>query len=637
MRRFLVIFCLLLLTTIADAQQNYSVDLIPKELLSYASSVVRNEEISTEVKSADNVIYHKKEAVTILNKNGDHNAHIIIFYDKSDVIRDIKGTIYDETGKQIGKFSKSDFSDESAVHDFSLFEDTRVKHYQPSVTQYPYTIVYEYEERTKQSLGFEDWLPNPFMGTAVEHSSYTFICPDAYKIRYKEINIPEKVMIGNNTTGAKTYTWKANNLKANRSEPYSPIEKTYVTGVKIAPELFEYQGIKGSFTNWNELGKWIYDKLLANRQTISNETIAHIKEITADIPDPKMKAKKVYEYMQGKTHYISVQVDIGGLQPFLASDVDQQNYGDCKALVNYTRALLKAINIDSYYCVVEAGDKKVSMYPDFASINQADHVILCIPFKNDTTWLECTSQKIPFGFLGNFTDDRLVLACTPQGGKLMHTPKYAAQQNTQIRKANFLLTDKGELSGDMITNFKGLQYDNREEAIAETPVERNKIILKTYPINNLAIKKLELSQEKSLQPVTTENVKLEARDYSTEENGKLYFMINSVNRTAQVLQQVRNRHNDVYINDGFTDEDEITYTLPTGYRAEKIPLNVSIEKPFGNFTATMHIKDGQLVYKRKLQIIDGTYSKDTYPDLVDFYQTVYDADHYGVTLIKKAN
>jgi hypothetical protein len=638
MRHIVILFSLFLLSSAVYAQQSYSASTIPKDLLPYASSVVRNEDVNIEVKAIDNVIYHIKKIITVLNKNGDEDAHITIYHNKSYVIRNIKGIVYDEFGKPIKKFSESDFTDQSTFDGFSLFEDTRVKHYLPSITQYPYTIAYEYECKTDQSLNFRDWQPNSSLGTAVENSSFTFICKPDLNIRYKEINIPEKAIISTNTAGSKTYTWKINHLKANKYEPYSPNDEHYLTSVKIAPEKFEYEGIKGSFTNWQELGKWNYDKLLANRQTIPSETIAHVREITSGITDPKLKAKRIYEYMQGKTHYVSVQVGVGSYQPFLASDVDKQNYGDCKALVNYTQALLKAVNIDSYYCVIEADkENKVSMMPDFASMEQGNHIILCLPFKNDTTWLECTDQNAPFGYLGKYTNDRIVLACTPAGGKLMHTPKYSAQQSIQERAASFTLSDKGELTGEMLTNFKGIQYDNREELIDETPLERNQIISKIYPINNLIIKKLDIKQDKGVQPVTTENIKLQARDYSTQDNGKLYFMLNSVNRIGQAPQHVRNRQNNVYINDGFTDEDEITYKLPSGYRNEKIPLNVAIEKPFGKFTATMKVKDGQLIYKRQLQIIDGTYSKDVYPDLVDFYQAVADADHYSVTLIKTVN
>jgi len=338
--------------------------------------------------------------------------------------------------------------------------------------------------------------------------------------------------------------------------------------------------------------------------------------------------------MQSKTHYISVQIGIGGYQPFLAFDVDKLNYGDCKGLVNYTQALLKAANIDSYYCVVNSGDRKVSMRSDFASMDQGDHIILCLPFKNDTTWLECTSQRIPFGYLGDFTDDRLVLACTPDGGKLMHTPKYAAAGNLQVRKANFTINEKGELAGEMATTFRGAQYDNREYLIEEARVEQNKMIQKVYPINNLTVKNLELKQDKGLQPVTTENIRLEATEYAANDNGKFYFAINSVNRAGEPPHDVRNRRNDVYINDGYTDDDEISYTLPTGYHSFKSPLFVSLDKPFGKFRATMTIKDGRLIYKRHLQVIDGTYSKDLYQDLVDFYQAVQEADHYSVYLVK---
>ncbi len=59
-----------------SAQNTYDVNLIPKELLPYASAVVRNEETTVEVKDLDNVIYHVKRVVTILNKNGDDEADL---------------------------------------------------------------------------------------------------------------------------------------------------------------------------------------------------------------------------------------------------------------------------------------------------------------------------------------------------------------------------------------------------------------------------------------------------------------------------------------------------------------------------------------------------------------------------------
>jgi transglutaminase-like putative cysteine protease len=632
MKRILIILPLLLFCAKAIAQANYDVSLIPKELLPYASAVIRNEEITTEVKDLDNMTYHVKRAITVLNKNGDDIAHMAIFYNKNTSVKYIKGTTYNEFGKLIGKFSEHDFLDESTGGNSTLFQDYRVKHYIPSVTQYPYTIEYEYELKFRQTLNIEDWEPVPEPGLAVEKSVYKFISKPDFNIRYKEINIPKKAEI---TTDGKltTYTWQLTNKKALKNEPFSPNWRVSLSRVMIAPEKFSYYGIEGAFTNWQELGKWEYDKLLANRQDVPAETAEHIKQITTGITDPKLKAKKIYEYMQQKTHYISIQVGIGGYQPFPASDVDKLNYGDCKALVNYTRALLKVAGIDSYYCVVYGDhEEKISMLDDFASM-QGNHAILCIPFKNDTTWLECTSQQIPFGFLSDFTDDRTVLACTPEGGKLMHTPKYTAEENLEKREASFVLTETGELMGNMETVFKGTDYDDRYRLIEEAPVERIKDIKKYYPINNLEIEKLEFKQDKSLKPVTTENIKLLAKEYGAVNDGKVYFSLNSVDRTRP-LRQLQNRVNPVYINRGFTEDDEITYTLPKGYRLDSEPLKKSIEKPFGNFSATMTINGDQLVYKRKFQQKDGAYSKDTYQDMVDFYQSVADADDYNVTLVK---
>ncbi|MDB5087869.1 MAG: hypothetical protein JWR09_1863, partial [Mucilaginibacter sp.] len=129
-------------------------------------------------------------------------------------------------------------------------------------------------------------------------------------------------------------------------------------------------------------------------------------------------------------------------------------------------------------------------------------------------------------------------------------------------------------------------------------------------------------------------IKLSARDYATVDNGKFYFLLNPANRENDVPKQLHNRQNNVNITRGSTEVDEVTYTLPAGYRLEKKPLNVNLNKAFGNFTVTMELKGNKLIYKRKFQLIGGTYDKEVYQDLVDFYQSVVDADEYNVVLVK---
>ncbi|RZA00683.1 MAG: DUF3857 domain-containing protein [Sphingobacteriaceae bacterium] len=632
--KYWIAACFITISITLQAQSKYDVSIIPKELLPYASTVVRNSETKINVKNAGNTVYYIKQAITVLNANGDDEAEIELLYDKIRTVKYVKGIIYNAAGLPIAKFSEKNFDDRYAGNYFSLFEDTRMKLYRPAISSYPYTIEYEYEIRSKETLLFDSWRPAGTIGSAVQKSSFTFSCFSDFTIQYKEYNLPVKAVTATNADGLKTYTWEVSKLKATKFEPYSPDPDKFLPTVKIAPVTFKYEEISGAFNNWKELGKWYYDKLLTGRDALPGETVMHIKAITAGITNPKEKAKKIYEYMQYKTRYISVQIGIGGYQPFPASYVDKFSYGDCKALSNYTMALMNVVGIESYFCLVNAGQSKVNADPGFSSMNQFDHAILCLPFKNDTTFLECTDQKSPFGFLGSFTDDRIVLACTPQGGKLLHTPKYSADSNLQQRKAELNIKEDGMLTGDMKTVYKGTQYDNREDIIGEPQAEKIKGYKKLYPINNMEIIKLELTQDKSLQPVTTETISFEADDYASVKDGKFYFMPNIANRRGNVLREVRNRQNEVYINRGYTDDDKITYTIPAGYKTDKELLDVSLNKPFGKFTATVTVKNNQLTYKRYMQIVDGIYNKTTYPELVEFFQSVFDADHYTVMLKK---
>ncbi|MGI4751876.1 MAG: hypothetical protein ACRYFB_14685, partial [Janthinobacterium lividum] len=332
--------------------------------------------------------------------------------------------------------------------------------------------------------------------------------------------------------------------------------------------------------------------------------------------------------------YISVQIGVGGYQPTLASEVDQLSYGDCKGLVNYTRGLLKTAGIESYYCIVYGDhNRKRSIDPSFASL-QGNHIILCLPFKSDTTWLECTSKEIPFGFLGDFTDGRTVIACNEQSGKLLRTPDLKTTANLQTRDCTFSIDKNGMLNGRIETRFEGEQYDNREELAGKPYKDQVKDLQQVYLIDNMEIKSYKLDQQKTIFPVTLEKLNLDAPNYGTLNDGQIVVPLNRVNFLKHPLKEIRSRILPVCINHGYLDKDEIVYQLPEDYKVEQHPKNIEVSMPFGSFKTKIEAKDGKLFYSRSMQINAGTYPKETYQELADFYQTIYESDNASFILQK---
>ncbi len=634
-RKILVSLLTLLLPGLLRAQDKiYDASLIPSALKSYANAIVRNQEVTVEVKGLNNVDFRFKEAITILNENGKSLGSIDVDYDKFQQIKDLKAAVYDASGNLIKKLKSGDFEDRSAVPDFSLFQDDRVKHLLPVANNYPYTIEYEYGKKIKQTFYFLPWYPQEAPDIALEKSTYRFIAPNDFPLRVKEFNL-EKDSRQPYGKDQVVYEWHADHLTAQRDEPLSPPLEDFLPMVKIAPVKFEYDGIRGEFSNWREYGKWVYDNLLDGRNKLSPATISIVQELVKNISSPEEKARRIYAYMQQRTRYISVQIGIGGFQPMKAEDVDRLGYGDCKGLVNYTMALLEAAGIPAYYTEVNAGKDKRSFLPGFASAIQGNHIILCVPFGKDTTWLECTDKDIPFGYIGEFTDDRNVLICTPRGGIFTRTPGYPDSLNSEQVHAQFVIDTAGNLSGSMETTFTGTRYEDRAAVEQLSGKDKMEKLQDIYPFNNLEVTGYRLLHDKTARPATIEKMELQSPRYGTLNDGRMYLPINMVNRTAPPPPYVRNRKNKLNIARGSYDRDSIIYRLPKGFIIERIPEEVSLRNEFGAYTAKTREEDGRLIFTREFLLRAGEYAPETYDRLIDFLKQAGAADHDQIVLLRK--
>ena len=326
-------------TCIFAGEVKYCIADIPAQLLKDAKAVVRNEEIVVEIKSDFKIVQNVKYAITILNKNGKVNAYFMQPYTKNMKISNIKSKLYDKSGAEIKKNGGCKIEDYAMITWATTYSDLRIKAIDPEQYEYPFTVEYSYEVTSSEDIQFPGWDPVKDFNVSVEKSKYTLMVPPQAHWRNFEHNVPVQVQVLN-TPESKIYTWELTNQEALRDENFCPALMDISPHVFISPSKVNVEGVEGEFDTWTGFGLWIY-QLNKGRNNLPEETKTKIRKLTEGISDEHSKIKVLYEFMQNKTRYVSVQVGIGGFQPFDAETVDRLSYGDCKALSNYMKSILE--------------------------------------------------------------------------------------------------------------------------------------------------------------------------------------------------------------------------------------------------------------------------------------------------------
>ncbi len=623
--------CLLLVNLSSADNIGYPVSSIKQELLVHADVVIRLNETRFDIKSYSRAVLTVHRVITIFNEKEKGAAGLIVSYDKSSRVNRIKGCFYNKTGQLIRKLSNSDITDRSMISDFSLYEDDRCKTVSYIPSGYPITVEYEYEIEFTDRPSYPVWQPQRGANISVEQSHFTINCPADLTFRYKERNMPQPAVITKKDK-VNTYAWTISNILALIDEPFSPGYDEIVPEVLTAPSRVSYKDYDNDFLTWQDLGKWqLY--LNKDRDEVGRETKEKIQSMMKNITDKKEKIRIIYRYLQAKTRYISIKVDIGGWQPFPASFVDKYSYGDCKALTIYTKALLKAAGIESYYTLVNAGKYAGQIQDDFPG-RQFNHAFLCVPCNNDTIWLECTSQDNPFGFLGTFTDDRHVLVMDSSGSRLISTPRYTIDENRRTRTAVVNFDSSFNAIATIKTNYIGLKYEEISDLIDKPLDEQKRKLSATLNLPDFVIRSISFKSASERIPRAREDLTLFIPRYASLTGGRVFIPVNLLDKETYIPEKLENRHTEIRFRHDDQDIDTIIYTIPASLTAERTPDSISIKSIFGVYSVkTLHEGD-KLIYIRNYTTFKGSYPAASYPELIGFCKKIVKADRENVVFIK---
>ena len=624
---YLMIFCGQIITA-----QLYSVASLPDSLKTNSNCVIREYTRADELKSVNTGIVRIKRVITVLTKEGDSNAELSVNYDKNSTVNIKEIVIYDGNGRKVKSVKQSDIKDYPAFGSSELYSENRIKYYDPDHAVYPYTVAYEFEIRKDNIISYGVWRPLSDYNMSVQHASFTFTHPADVKINIKEMNFPVKKQ---GASDSEIYhSWEVSNLKAIEEEPMDMSLAERIPGVFLMPARLIYDKYEGSANSWVEFGKWIYS-LYLGRDQISETEKVKIDLLLKAVPDTLERIKALYKYMQERTRYVAVTLGIGGFQPFDAKTVFETGYGECKALSNYLYSLLKYSGIKSFPGLVAAGSYKVPIFTDFPNFLQFNHVILCIPFRKDTIWLECTNQKIPFGFLGDFTDDRDVLLIDEDGGKFAHTTRYEAGDNIRISNSEFLLDSTGTASCNTRTIMQGLQYDNIMGLLGSNYDEQKKWLYSNSTLPALQIKNFSIGESRKSIPSATINESSVSKNFCSFSGNNMILPLNLINVQKPLKKMLKPRKSEILISRSFTDWDTLVYKFPKSYSYETLPARTNINSAFGSFTTTVSGNGNEILYIRTLTIKEGRYKPSEYENLYNFILAISKADNTKIILSKK--
>jgi hypothetical protein len=556
--------------------------------------------------------------VKINNREGRKYAKKTLYYKKGEKMKIITALILDKNLDKVRKIKKNEIKETEGSY-YTFHTDQMKKKVKAYYDVYPYYMQLVTKHISSNFVSFPAWFPQDFENINSSYSSYELIVPKSQKIHYKFHHFTPKERISEIKEEIH-YFWETDeHLALNKYMAYSSPLVNDIPYGRIIPDTFTFGLTQGSTASWKEYGDW-YSRLTKNLDNLSEPESVKVKALVKDIKDEKEKIRLLYHYLQESTRYVGVSEGLGGLIPFDADYVCKNEYGDCKALTNYMKAMLKTVGIDSYFALIKGGDDDRIIDTSFV-FHSFDHVVLFIPLEKDTLWLENTTQELPFGYWGTFTNSKFALICNYQDSKLIRTPSFTHQENSTKMTASV------EVKGDLLSvkmksvflgeNFEDITYrirDKNEKEILEDSQD-------SYVFSQFIVNEIKYTSKEETPFSITRELNISVGKHIQKFKDKL--MLRPIFSPFS-LEDICPKKKGLKIFIPFNEEvtDSVYYSIPSGYELVQLPDSSSLNSVFGHFKIDYQREGNEILVIRVILQNEGLYPVDDYDMLKAFLKKI---------------
>lgn len=586
-------------------------------------------------------------AVRVIRREGrDYAAAREIYLTDAGKVRELKAWLVRPSGqtKKYGKDETVDF----ALEPNDIYNEYRYKAIMARDDAEPgavfgYQSVTEDRSITSQeSWNFQTNLP------ALD-SRFTLALPAGWRASDVTFN-HEKV---SPTVVGSTYTWELKNLPPIPEETASPAWTNIVP--RLAVSYFPAEGAQApnvrGFANWSDVSRWVSE--LADPQADTNDALAtKALQLTVTAKTELEKIQSIARFVQ-TIQYISIDINVGrggGIRPRPATQVLAKNYGDCKDKANLMRAMLKAVGIKSYLVAIYLGDANF-VREEWAYPHQFNHCIIAVKVSDETKSptvithpklgrlliFDATDDSTPVGDLPDVEQNSLALIVAGEDGSLVRMPTTPPEANQLERTAEVTLAGDGSIAATLRERSIGSAAVGERRAFRSLSRPEYAGLVErwiTRGATGAKVSKVEPADDREAGRFALD-VDFTASSYGQLMQGRLLVFKPAIVSRSEFLDFTGGARKHPVVLESHAFNETVSVKLPAGFDVDELPDAVKLDAPFGTYSASYEVKDGQLRFARRFVQRAATIPADQYAQVRGFFERIRAAEQSPVVLAKK--
>jgi transglutaminase-like putative cysteine protease len=391
------------------------------------------------------------------------------------------------------------------------------------------------------------------------------------------------------------YTWQGSELVYPAAEPNAPW--SYNIGPHIYLSVKEYKNKDKTYPmlgTLEDLYRWCKDMAGRQKTQYTPDMQRLVDSLTQNINKDRLKAQKIFEWIQQNIQYIAFEYGYEGYIPRPAEVVFSRKFGDCKDMSNLLVHLYRLAGLKAELTWV--GTRQIDFSPKDIPLPFAfNHMIASYNDNGKRVYLDPTGNYQPFGIPTDHIQGKDAII---ENGEsyLLETLPIMPKEFSESKDSCYIRLENQTLIGKSKLELTGyLKIEARYPLVAPSPQEQKKYVQsKTTKGSN----KYELTQFHIYGLDNTENplvIEYEYRlpSYVHIVGNKKYLNPHLVK--PDFLQSIDSSRVFPF---SYDYKKTLSYTfvfeLPEGYKIASLPASQSYEESGFGFKATYLNKNNQI-------------------------------------------